>query len=208
VTAAAAALQPADPQGAVQPQHHVSGSSGQQAAASGGYGANQPYTSGGSLVDGSRTCMSGLQNADSGLASTEATALQGTAGALPPRSTRSRRSGHRRKSGSRSTPAAGSDSDSESDVDEIGDVTASNFSGVAAEAQQMCSDAHTRWRHTAQWTPQGLAALDHAFAGIVQVRCFSHHLGMRFQALIRRLPSHLCVCIWSAWAVHRCSDVS
>ena len=105
---------------------------------------------------------------------------QGRADAPAPKPPRSRRSGRGRNSNRKGTSANGaeSDSDSEEEDSEEEDVAASSFGGVAAEAQRMCSDALTRLQRTSQWSPQGLAALDHAFAGIVQVGCFTCSLAV------------------------------
>lgn len=101
---------------------------------------------------------------------TTAPGEQSPAVAPVPKAPRSRRSGRRRKSSGNGAMPNGSESDSDDeDDDELEDAAAPNFGGVARKAQQICSDALRRLQQTARWSPEGLAALDRAFASIVQV---------------------------------------
>ena len=162
--------QPAHAQSAAQPQHQSSGG-GQGVAVAGGPELGRPRVSkDGGNGGGSKSARS-LQNTQPGPAHTTAPGEQGPTAAPGTRPPRSRRSGRRRNSSSNGAVPNGSDSDSaedESDEDE-GAAAAPNFGGVAKKAQQICSDALRRLQQTARWSPEGSAALEHAFAGIVQV---------------------------------------
>lgn len=95
----------------------------------------------------------------------------------PPNSGRGRRSG-RRRNGSNASRANGSVSEGDDDA-----AAVAAPGGVVAEAEQMCRGALQRLQLKARWSPQGLAALDRAFANIVQVQqlSFVEDASPRFQ---------------------------
>lgn len=109
-----------------------------------------------------------------------------SANGRPPKANRSRRSGRRRNSNN-GRGANGSNSDDDEDA-----TASSSFSSVSAGAQQMCDEALQRLQCEARWSPRSLAALDHAFAGIVQVRAVPCvHLSAAMQ---RRTRPSSCRC--------------
>jgi hypothetical protein len=162
--------QPAHAQSAAQPQHQSSGG-GQGVAMAGGPELGRPRVSGDGGNGGGRKSTRSLQRAQPGPAHTTAPGEQGPTAAPGTRAPRSRRSGRRRYSSSNGALPHGSESDSDDsdDSEEESTAAAPNFGGVAKKAQQICSDALMRLQETARWSPEGSAALEHAFAGIVQV---------------------------------------
>lgn len=157
-------------QSAAQPQHSSSGV-GQGVAVAGGPELGRPRISKDGGNGGGRKSTRSLQKAQPGPAHTTPPGEQGPTAAPGTRPPRSRRSGRRRNSSSNKALPDGSESDSDEDCsdEDQGAAAAANFGGVAKEAQQICSDALRRLQETARWSPEGSAALGHAFAGIVQV---------------------------------------
>jgi hypothetical protein len=170
-TPTTATVQPVHAQSAVQPQHP--GGQGSDLAAGPELGRPRVIEDGGN--SGGRNSTGGLHKAHPGPAHTTAPGEQGAAAAPGSKPPRSRRSGRRRKSSSSGAlpTASESDSDDEDDDQDEGAPAAPTFGGVARKAQQICSDALKRLQQTARWSPEGSAALEHAFAGIVQVGSIS-----------------------------------